>query len=166
MSDQLSTSSQPQLTIRHAAEPDTHAVTDLINTAFQVEKFFLGSDRLNAEEVRLRLGRGTFLLLDDAGVLVGCVYAELRGDSGYLGLLSVTPQRQKAGLSRMLMTAAEEYFRANGCRCAELRIVNLRRELPPYYRHLGYQEVGTEKFPAEIPAILPCHFLIMRKVLL
>jgi predicted N-acetyltransferase YhbS len=166
MSDQLPTNSQPQLTIRHASEPDTQAVTDLINAAFQVEKFFLGSDRLNADEVRLRLERGTFLLLDDAGVLVGCVYAELRGESGYVGLLSVTPPRQKAGLSRMLMAAAEEYFRANGCRCAELRIVNLRQELPPYYRHLGYQEVGTEKFPAEIPAIVPCHFLIMRKVLL
>jgi predicted N-acetyltransferase YhbS len=166
MSDEAPTNSEPQLTIRHASEPDTHAVTDLINTAFQVEKFFLGSDRLNADEVRLRLERGTFLLLEDAAVLVGCVYAELRGESGYVGLLSVAPQRQKAGLSRMLMAAAEEYFRANGCRCSELRIVNLRKELPPYYRHLGYQEVGTEKFPAEIPAILPCHFLVMRKVLL
>jgi predicted N-acetyltransferase YhbS len=166
MSDQLPTNSQPQFTIRHASEPDTHAVTDLINTAFQVEKFFLGGDRINADEVRLRLERGTFLLLEDGGALVGCVYAELRGESGYVGLLSVTPQRQKGGLSRALMTAAEEYFRANACRCAELRIVNLRKELPPYYRHLGYQEVGTEKFPAEIPAILPCYFLIMRKVLL
>jgi predicted N-acetyltransferase YhbS len=166
MSDQRPTNSQPQLFIRHASEPDAQAVTDLINTAFQVERFFLARDRLNADEVRLRLEQGTFLLLEDAGVLVGCVYAELRGESGYVGLLSVTPQRQKAGLSRMLMTAAEEYFRANGCRRAELRIVNLRKELPPYYRHLGYQEVGTEKFPAEIPAILPCHFLIMRKALL
>jgi predicted N-acetyltransferase YhbS len=66
----------------------------------------------------------------------------------------------------MLMTAAEEYFRANGCRFVELRIVNLREELPAYYGHLGYQEVGTEEFPAEIPAILPCHFLVMRKALL
>jgi predicted N-acetyltransferase YhbS len=166
MSEQLPTNSQPQLAMRHASEPDVPAITELINAAFQVEKFFLGSDRLNAAEVRLRLARGTFLLLEDAGVLVGCVYAELRGESGYVGLLSVTPQRQRAGLSRMLMTAAEEYFRANGCRCAELRIVNLRKELPPYYRRLGYQEVGAEKFPAEIPAILPCHFLVMRKVLL
>ena len=166
MSDRVPTNSPPQLAIRHASEPDTRAVTDLINEAFQVERFFLASDRLNAAEVRERLARGTFLLLEDDGALVGCVYAELRGESGYVGLLSVTPERQKSGLSRMLMTAAEDYFRANGCRFAELRIVNLRQELPPYYRHLGYQQVGTEKFPAEIPAVLPCHFLIMRKVLL
>jgi hypothetical protein len=64
------------------------------------------------------------------------------------------------------MTAAEDYFRANDCRLAELRIVNLRKELPPYYRHLGYREVCTEPFPAEIPAILPCHFIVMSKALL
>ena len=166
MPDQRPTHSQTELSIRHGSEPDTQAITELINTAFQVERFFLASDRLNADEVRQRLERGTFLLLEDAGMLVGCVYAELRGESGYVGLLSVAPERQKAGLSRMLMGAAEEYFRANGCRYAELRTVNLRTELPPYYRHLGYREVGTEKFPAEIPAILPCHFLVMRKALL
>jgi len=166
MSDQLPANSRQVLTIRHAAETDTEALTTLINEAFQVERFFLASDRLNATEVRERLARGTFLLLQDDGTLVGCVYAELRGESGYVGLLSVTPKRQKSGLSRMLMTAAEDYFRANSCRFAELRIVNLRQELPPYYQHLGYQQLGTEKFPPEIPAILPCHFLIMRKELL
>ena len=166
MPDQRPANARQDLTIRHAAEPDTDALTKLINEAFQVERFFLASDRLKADEVRERLTRGTFLLLEDTGTLVGCVYAELRGESGYVGLLSVAPERQKSGLSRTLMTAAEEYFRANGCRFAELRIVNLRQELPPYYQHLGYQQVGTEKFPPEIPAILACHFLIMRKDLL
>ena len=82
MSDRVPINSQPQLAIRHASEPDTQAVTDLINEAFEVERFFLASDRLNAAEVRERLARGTFLLLEDDGTLVGCVYAELRGESG------------------------------------------------------------------------------------
>ena len=114
MPDQRRTHAQPELSMRHGSEPDTQAITELINTAFQVERFFLASDRLNAGEVRQRLERGAFLLLEDAGALVGCVYAELRGESGYVGLLSVAPERQKTGLSRMLMSAAEEYFRANG----------------------------------------------------
>lgn len=154
------------LRIRHAQDADVAALTQLINTAFQVERFFLAADRLNAGEVRARLRRGTFLLLEDSSVLVGCVYAELRDESGYIGLLSVAPERQKSGLSRVLMTAAEDFFRGNGCGVAELRIVNLRMELPPYYRHLGYQETATEEFPAEIPAILPCHFIVMSKILL
>jgi len=158
--------SDKALHIRQANDTDVESLTRLINQAFQVERFFLAADRLNAGEVRARLSRGTFLLLEDSGELVGCVYAELRGESGYIGLLSVTPERQKSGLSRVLMNAAEDFFRVHHCRLAELRIVNLRTELPPYYRHLGYQETATEKFPDEIPSILPCHFIVMSKILL
>jgi predicted N-acetyltransferase YhbS len=166
MSGKISANRLKELPIRHAEEGDVAAVTRLINAAFEVEKFFLAADRIAAAEVRERMQHGTFLLLEDSGGLVGCVFAELRGESGYIGLLSVEPARQKFGLSRVLMTAAEDYFRKSGCRAAELRIVNLRTELPPYYRHLGYRESSTEKFPTEIPVILPCHFIVMTKVLL
>jgi predicted N-acetyltransferase YhbS len=166
MSDQVSRRHKKELPIRHAKESDVAAITVLINAAFQVERFFLGADRIEAAEVRERMKRGTFLLLEDSGHLVGCVFAEPRGADGYIGLLSVEPARQKFGLSRALMTAAEDYFREKGCRVAELRVVNLRTELPPYYRHLGYGESRRETFPAEIPAILPCHFIVMSKALL
>ena len=115
--------------------------------------------------MRERLRRGTFLLLEDSGVIVACVYTELRGKSGFIGLLSVDPQRQKYGLSRVLMNAAEDYFRQHGCGTAELRIVNLRTELPPYYEHMGYRAAGTETFPPEIPVTLPCHLIVMTKAL-
>jgi predicted N-acetyltransferase YhbS len=154
------------MSTRHARESDVAAVARIINAAFQVERFFLAADRINFAEVRSRMERGAFLLLEDCGALVGCVYVELRGERGYIGLLSVEPERQKAGLSRVLMIEAETYFREKGCRVAELRIVNLRKELGPYYRHLGYCESGTEPFPPEIPAILPCHFIVMTKTLL
>ncbi len=158
--------SEHNMSIRQANDADVTVVVRLINAAFQVERFFLAADRIAAEEVRSRMQRGVFLLLEDSGVPLGCVYAELRGERGYIGLLSVEPQRQKSGLSRLLMIAAEEYFREHGCRVAELRVVNLRTELPPYYRHLGYSETSTEPFPLEIPAILPCHFIVMTKELL
>jgi predicted N-acetyltransferase YhbS len=166
MSDRISARRIKELPIRHAKDNDVAAITELINAAFQVERFFLGADRIEAAEVRERMKRGTFLLIEDSGALLGCVFAEPRGEDGYIGLLSVEPSRQKFGLSRVLMDAAENYFREQGCRVAELRVVNLRTELPPYYRHLGYDESRTEKFPAEIPAILPCHFIVMSKTLL
>jgi GNAT superfamily N-acetyltransferase len=154
------------LAIRHAVQDDVPVLTEMINEAFQVERFFLGGDRINPEEVWRRLERGTFLLLEHVGIPLGCVYAELRGASGFIGLLAVTPERQKSGLSRVLMDAAEEYFRANRCTQAELRVVNLRAELPPYYRHLGYEEVGTESLPAEISVTQACHLIVMRKFLI
>ena len=163
MSGQPFAESHRGLVLRQAEERDEAAVTQLINTAFGVERFFLGAERLSTGEVRARMERGRFFLLEDSGALAGCVYAELRGENGFIGLLSIHPQRQKSGLSRMLMSAAEEHFRQNGCGMAELRIVNLRTELAPYYRHLGYCETGIEQFPAEIPTILPCHLIVMTK---
>ena len=165
MTGQPSIDGNEELLVRAAGPEDVAAITGLINKAFQVERFFLGSDRIRADEVRARIAQGTFLLLLSGGTLLGCVYAELRGTSGFIGLLSVEPQRQKAGFSRLLMTAAEDYFRRNGCRQAELRLVNLRIELPPYYRHLGYREIATEELPAEIARILPCHLIVMTKAL-
>jgi hypothetical protein len=44
-------------------------------------------------------------------------------------------------------------------------VVNLREELPPFYRRLGYVESGTENFPTGKPTHHPCHFLKMSKPL-
>jgi len=47
----------------------------------------------------------------------------------------------------------------------DLRIVNLREELPAYYRKLGYVETGTEPFPDGEPTKLPCYLICMSKEL-
>lgn len=47
----------------------------------------------------------------------------------------------------------------------DLLIVNLRLELPDYYRRLGYLEAGTAPFPEEAHPKLPCHFVKMYKAL-
>ncbi len=66
------------------------------------------------------------------------------GERSYLGLLSVDPARQKIGLGRRLVAAAEEFAREMGSHHMDLTVVNLRTELPPFYRKLGYVENGTE----------------------
>ncbi|HYL76426.1 MAG TPA: GNAT family N-acetyltransferase [Bryobacteraceae bacterium] len=137
----------------------------LINRAFQVERFFLDRDRIASEEVRTRMERGKFILAEEDEALAGCVYIEPLGERAYLGLLSVDPSRQRSGLGRQLMSAAEDHGRAAGCRFMDLLIVNLRVELPEYYRRLGYVENGTAPFPEEAHPKLPCHFVKMWKAL-
>jgi GNAT superfamily N-acetyltransferase len=153
----------PRLRIADAA--DTECIVRLVNAAFQVERFFLDADRINADEVRARLAAGKFILADDDGSLVGCVYVEPKAGRAYLGLLSVDPARQRSGIGRHLMSAAEGYCRNAGSTFMDLRIVNLRTELPPFYRRLGYVENGTAPFPEEANPKLPCHFVIMTKPL-
>ena len=149
--------------IRFAAASDAEALTVLINQAFQVEKFFIDADRITLEEVRNRLAGGAFLVMEEDGTIRACVYVELRGERGYFGLLSVDPCRQRSGLGSQLVGAAEEYSRARGCRIMDLQVVNLRAELPPYYRSRGYRESGVAPFPPGVSTRLPCHFIRMSK---
>jgi N-acetylglutamate synthase-like GNAT family acetyltransferase len=153
--------------IRFAEESDLPALTALINQAFKVEAFFIQGDRLSPEDTNAYFKKGRFLIADDNGSLAGVVYVELRGDRAYLGLLSVDPARQKSGLGRRLMAAAEEFAREMGARHMDITVVNLRSELPPFYRKLGYTEDGTAPVrPEMIPRLLqPAHFIKMAKPL-
>jgi predicted N-acetyltransferase YhbS len=149
--------------IRRGTESDAEALTRLINVAFGVEKFFIESDRISLPQVLEHLDTGAFLIAEDGGEMAACVYLELHGDRGYFGLLSVEPDHQRSGLGRRMIAAAEEFCRDAGCRFMDLRIVNLREELPAYYTKLGYAETGTSAFPAEVETKLPCHFIEMTK---
>jgi N-acetylglutamate synthase-like GNAT family acetyltransferase len=153
------------LQLRFAELSDAQAIARLINTAFQVERFFIDSDRITVVEVCEKLRSGEFILATGENALAGCVYVELRGERAYVGLLSVDPARQRSGLGAQLMQAVENHCRENGCAFVDLLIVNLREELPRFYRKLGYVESGTEPFPAGERTKLPCHFVRMTKPL-
>ncbi len=150
---------------RCAQAADAEAIVVLINLAFQVERFFIEGDRIGFGEVRDLLRKGEFLLEEDEGALTGCVYVEPRGERAYLGLLSVDPARQGSGVGSRLVAAAEEYCRVRGSRFMDLQIVNLREELPEFYRRRGYVAAGAAPFPAGVPTKLPCHFVKMSKPL-
>ena len=150
--------------IRHAVSSDANALTDLINRAFKrAESFLIDGDRIDLQSVQGLLGKGTFLVAGESESLAGCVYVEPRGDRAYLGLLSVDPHRQKAGLGSNLMHAAEEFCVNSGCRFIDLQIVNVRRELPTFYHRRGYVDVGTAPFVPGLNPKVPCHFVKMSK---
>jgi ribosomal protein S18 acetylase RimI-like enzyme len=157
--------SSPQYRVRLADPTDTDALVRLINTAFAVEKIVIEGDRVDSEKVHALFGTGNFLLLFEGKQLLGCVYVEVKGKRGYLGLLGVQPGRQKSGLGRRLTNAAEDYFRNAGCEGVDLRIVSVRAELPPFYKRLGYKETGIAPIPESIPLKIPSHFIIMSKEL-
>lgn len=152
--------------LRVATHSDADAITSLINAAFRrAEAFLIDGNRIDLQTVQGLLEKGKFLVAEESGTLAACVYVEPKGERAYLGLLSVDPHRQKAGLGSMLMKAAEDYCRNAGCRFIDLQIVNVRQELPSFYHHRGYVETGTAPFvPGVIPKV-PCHFVKMSKPL-
>jgi GNAT superfamily N-acetyltransferase len=157
--------------IRMATAADREAIRRLVNEAFDVERFLKkgGGDRLQGDgEFEALWERGTFLVKEEDGALVGCVYVELRGERAYLGLLSIATARQGAGLGKQLNTAAEQYAREQGCRWMDLRVVSPRADLLlPLYRRLGYEETGREEYPAVLveKMTIPGYFIVMAKQL-
>ena len=154
-----------ELQTRFATDADAETISALVNAAFKLGRFFIDRDRVDPGMVREMLRPGKFLVAEDNGALIACVYVELREQRAYFGLLGVDPMRQGQGLGRKMVEKAESYARAAGCEFMDLRIVNLRTELPPFYRRLGYVETGTEPFAADAKPSQPCHFIRMSKPL-
>ena len=156
--------------LRIAREEDAPQILALINSAFRrVEGSFVVGDRISLGEVLSCLANGKFLLAENEKFILGCVYVEPRNSAerqhAYLGLLAVDPERQQSGLGTLLMTRAENYCRDLGCRSMEIKIVNLRKDLPEFYQKRGYVETDTSPFPSDVETILPCHFIDMSKPL-
>lgn len=155
------------LGLRDATVADLAPLLELINRAFELEREFIDGDRLDDAGLRdLRL-TGDFVLAHRGGALVAAVYVAVRGERGYFGLLSVAPTQKGRGLGRALVAAAEARCRAQGCVAMDLKVVDLRRELPPFYERLGYRVTGTLPFPADEAHRLkqPAHFITMSRPL-
>jgi GNAT superfamily N-acetyltransferase len=151
--------------LRFARPEDSGGLVPLINVAFLPEQVAIAGDRINAEKLQVFFSSGRFLVLEDGQGLAGCVYAEVRGKRGYIGLLALRPELQGRGLGRVLMERAEAYLAEAGCEACDLRTISARSDLVPMYRHLGYQVTGSAEMPAEVRLKIACHFIIMSKTL-
>jgi GNAT superfamily N-acetyltransferase len=154
-----------ELSFRDAGAEDVPALVALVNYAFRVEEFFVVGPRTSTAEIEGLLRSGIFLVLEEAGRPVGCVYVGRRGERGYFGLLSVDPREQSRGFGRKLVLAAEERLRAQGHREVEILVVDLRKDLDPFYLGMGYRFSGEAAFPEGLETRIPCRFLVMSKSL-
>lgn len=81
-------------------------------------------------------------------------------------MLGVDPTWQGKGLGGILTEAAEDFCRARGCMDMDISVLSPRRELPPFYRKLGYVETRTEEFhPVPLKAGFECYSIVMSKKL-
>lgn len=158
------------MNVRLATVREADALAKVINAAFVVEAFFKIGNRTSAEEIASLMKAGSEFLVIGAGPgghedIAACVHLKCSGDRAYLGMLSVDPARQRQGLGRRLVVAVETRARERGCRFVDMHIVNLRAELPAYYRALGYEETGTLPFSDPELSTQACYFMVMSKAL-
>lgn len=159
---------------------DIPQLLPLINSAFRGDSARQGwtheadllAGELRTDEPTLRelLQRPDAVLLkycNDAGDLEGCVFLDKKERGLYLGMLTVKPELQGSGIGKKLLTAAEEYAGAQGCRSIFMNVFSVRHELVAWYERHGYRQTGeTKPYPADLRFGIPTRaleFVILEK---
>lgn len=174
-----------ELTFRPAETNEAAALATLVNSAYRgqssregwtTEADLLGGQRTDEAALRefLAAPPDTRLMLGarQREALLACVQLERRGETAYLGMLTVAPQRQAGGVGRRLLEAAEQTVRQRwGSAAMEMTVIAQRTELIAWYERRGYRRTGeTAPFPYGDPRFgLPrrpdLHFVVLRKSL-
>lgn len=149
-----------ELEFAPASVADAAAVAALVNSAYRgaasrcgwtTEADLLGGQRTDRAAIEALVGgpNGTLLLARRRGELVGCVLLERKDDGAYLGMLTVRPDLQAAGVGRRLLAAGEAHAsEAFGARWVEMTVIEQRRELVAWYERRGYVRTGERRpFP-------------------
>jgi GNAT superfamily N-acetyltransferase len=163
---------------------DVVQLVRVINAAYLVERFFVRGDRTTNADIVERMAKpgAVFLVIDDSAGqepepdgagraalqprrIAGTVYVQVKADRGFFAMLSVHPSLQKTGVGRRLIEAAEEHCHLAGCRFLDLDVVNLRTELPAFYRRFGFAPYDTGPFRDPEKLTRPAHLVLMTKPL-
>jgi hypothetical protein len=90
-----------------------------------------------ASDFRFALGKfnSDILVADD---LSGAVMVGHDGHRGWLYYLAVAPARQRQGLGRMLVTAAEQWLAARGIPKVQLMVRETNEAVTAFYQRLGF----------------------------
>lgn len=154
-----------QVLIRPAALSDLDQLHAMVHRAYRGdaaragwthEADLLDGQRTDMEELRAIVDSPAqeLLVAENGGELTGCVQiTDKGGATAYLGLLSIDPAHQAAGLGRKLIDAAEAAaVQRFGAATMEMSVIRQREELIAYYERRGYSRTGEERpFPLDDP---------------
>ena len=159
---------------------DIPVITDLLNTAYRGEASKKGwtteahlisgnqrTDQNNVAELIYKPGSVFLKYTQEDNQIVGCVNLQQHDNKIYLGMLSVTPILQGAGIGKKLLFAAEEYANTLQCTSIYMSVISIRNELINWYERYGYSDTGERKPFVEYGIsgkhLQPMEFMILEK---
>lgn len=144
-----------ELTFRVADEQDIPALVALIESAYRgdasragwtTEADLLEGQRTDPEGVGAVVKDPDSLLLtaEHGGRLVACCQLERRDQHAYFGMFAVRPDRQGAGLGKVVIAEAERRARTQWAASAmHMTVITQREDLIAWYVRRGYVRTGT-----------------------
>jgi ribosomal protein S18 acetylase RimI-like enzyme len=82
----------------------------------------------------------TILIIRDGGAIIGSIMIGDDGHRGWVYYLAASPERQRSGMGRDLMAAAEDWLRARGCAKLQLMVREDNAAAAGFYAALGYAQ--------------------------
>ncbi len=141
------------ITIRDARVSDAQMLTTFINGAYRgtssksgwtTEADLLEGTRTHEELITRVIntpGSRIILYMEDRQIN-GCMELRLEGKQMYLGMLTVHPEKQGAGIGKQLLKLAEEEADNNNCDFIYMTVITRRTELIDWYVRHGYYDTG------------------------
>ena len=156
-------------------------MTNLVNAAYRGDRSRQGwtteadliDGDMRTDEVSLarliQKDGAVILKYQEDSQILGCVFLEKQSDELYLGMLTVSPSQQGAGIGKKLLNAAIDYAIEKKCTAIRITVISARKELIEWYQRHGYHPTGeTKPFPADDKfgkPKLPIEFIVMKKKL-
>ena len=168
------------IVITKATTDDIPELEKLINSAYRgeeskkgwtTEAYLLEGKRINQEGLKEIINADEAVILkctNDHNNIIGSVYLKKNGNKMYLGMLTVSPMLQAAGIGKKILKASEEYAKDRQCDVIEMRVISVRNELIEWYGRNGYKHTGRqEPFPDDQLSVQkqPIEFIVMEKSL-
>jgi ribosomal protein S18 acetylase RimI-like enzyme len=164
--------------ITQATLSDVPELVALVNSAYRGESSKLGwtteshlleGIRIDEAEMLSYFSRPEISILkyvNDEQIIEGCVYLEQLNDKRlYLGMLTVKPMLQNAGIGRKLLQAADEFAQQTGCTAIKISVITTRYELIAWYQRRGFAATGHTMplITHNSVAKLPVELMVMEK---
>ncbi|MGB4844671.1 MAG: GNAT family N-acetyltransferase [Ferruginibacter sp.] len=165
-----------------ATETDIAYLANLLNISYRGEASKQGwtteaalisgdtrADENMVQNVMQRPGSIFLKFTNDENKIIACVNLEQQGQKIYLGMFSVLPNLQGAGIGKLMLKASEEYALQKKCSSIYMSVISLRTELINWYERYGYADTG-KRIPFEEDGITGKHlqkleFMVLEKQL-
>lgn len=133
---------------------------------------FKHTERLVSRELELEplIASGNFITVKRGDQLVGCLFFEPVSEDGairiHFGPFAVDPSVKGQGIGKVLLADLDRRAEEIGAKSLDIEVVNVRDDLFPMYRKMGFIERGEAPFVAPERTTRAVHFILMRRELL